>query len=210
MLPELFLQNFWVGLTVWAALFVSDYALTIRCARLYQNGVRDKITFEGSYEITPHFQRDIDSLRRVSPRFLLSLVWTSALLFLAWRFVGQSTPEMYCFLLGALILVQFAVHMRHFRNLFLFRAALSDAIRGRIEYSRRVLLRSSALELAEFSVLFFALFAFTQSWFVLGGGVGCLIVAAKHWRLERRHVPTTQGEGSQEGSPLIHDLSSTE
>ena len=76
------------------------------------------------------------------------------MLFVLWRLVGQSTPEMYCFALGAMILVQLVVHMRHFRNLFLFRAAASDAVRGRIEYSRRVILRSSSLELLEFSGLF--------------------------------------------------------
>jgi hypothetical protein len=206
-LPELFLQNFWVGLAVWAALFVSDYLLTITCARLYQSGVRDKIAFEGSYELTPYFQRDIDSLRSVSPRFILSLLWTSVMLFLLWRLVGQSVPEMYSFVLGALILLQFAIHMRHFRNLFLFRAAGSDAIRGRIEYSRRVVLRSSSLELMEFSGLFFALFAFTQSRFVLGGGVACLSVAAKHWRLARRHVSTAaRAENFQETTAAAHDL----
>jgi hypothetical protein len=84
-LPGLFLQNFWAGLAIWAALFVSDYALTITCARLYQGNVRDKIAFEGSYEITPYFQRDIDSLRRVSPRFVLSLLWSSVVLFGGWH-----------------------------------------------------------------------------------------------------------------------------
>ena len=194
-LPELFLQNFWIGLAVWAALFVSDYTLTITCARLYQSGVRDKIVFEGSYEITPYFQRDIDSLRRLSPRFILALLWSSVVLFVLWRLVGQSTPEMYCFALGAMILVQLAIHMRHFRNLFLFRAAASNAVRGRIEYSRRVILRSSSLELLEFSGLFLSLFAFTHSWFVLGGGVGCLSVAHKHWRLARRQAPAAAQAG---------------
>jgi hypothetical protein len=187
-LPELFLQNFWAGLAVWATLFVSDYALTITCARLYQRGVRDKIAFEGSYEITPYFQRDIDSLRRVSPRWILSLLWSSVILFVVWRLAEQSVPEMYSFVLGAMILLQLAIHMRHFRNLFLFRAAGSDAVRGRIEYSRRVILRSSSLELIEFSGLFLALFAFTHSWFVLGGGVACLSVAGKHWSLALRHA----------------------
>ena len=206
-LPELFLQNFWAGLTVWATLFVSDYVLTVECARLYQNGVRDKIVFEGSYEITPYFQRDIDSLRRLSPRFVLALLWSAVVLFVLWRLVGQSTPEMYGFVLGAMILVQLTVHIRHFRNLFLFRAAASDAVRGRIEYSRRVNLRSSSLELLEFSGLFLALFAFTRSWFVLGGGVGCLSVAVKHWRLIRRGTsPTAQTGDCTETTPATHGL----
>jgi hypothetical protein len=206
-LPEVFLEKFWAGLAVWAALFVSDYALTITCARLYQNGVRDKIVFEGSYEITPYFQRDIDSLRRLSPRFVLALLWSSVVLFVLWRLVGQSTPEMYSFFLGAMILVQLAIHMRHFRNLFLFRAAASDAVRGRIEYSRRVILRSSSFELLEFSGLFLALFAFTHSWFVLGGGMGCLSVAGKHWRLARAQgSAAAQSSDCPETTPATHGL----
>jgi hypothetical protein len=31
------------------------------------------------------------------------------------------------------------------------------------------------------------LFAFTHSWFVLGGGGACLSVAGKHWRLARKN-----------------------
>lgn len=190
-MPDFFLQNFWAGLAVWATLFISDYALTLTCARMYQSGVRDKIAYEGSYELTPYFQKDIDSLRRVSPRFILSLLWSSALLFVVWRLVGHSVPEMYAFALGAMILVQLAIHMRHFQNLFLFRAAASDAVRGRIEYFRQLVLRSSSFQMIEFSGLFFALFAFTHSWFVLGGGVICLSVAGKHWRLARREVSAT-------------------
>ena len=201
-MPELFLQNFWSGLAIWAVLFVSDHALTITCARLYQRGVRDKIAFEGSYEITPYFQRDVDSLRRVSPRFILSLLWSSVILFVVWRLVEQSVPEMYSFVLGAMILVQLAIHMRHFRNLFLFRAAGSDAVRGRIEYSRRVVLRSSCFELIEFSGLFLALFAFTHSWFVLGGSVACLSVAGKHWRLARKHPSGAERSVGSKPQPL--------
>ena len=205
-MPELFLHHFWVGLAVWATLFISDYTLTITCARLYKSGVCDKIVFEGSYEITPYFQRDIDSLRRFSPRFILAMLWTSFLLLALWLLVGQSTPEMYGFVLGALILVQLAIHMRHFRNLFLFKAAATDAIRGRIEYSRRVILRSSSLELLEFSGLFFVVSALTHSWFVLGGGVGCLSVAIKHWKLARKQASVTIQAGNYLQTTSAHEL----
>lgn len=92
-LAELFLQNFWLRLAVWSALYVSDYSMTIKCARLYQESVRDKIVFEGSYELTPYFQSDIDALRRVSLKFILALLWTSILLFLVWRLIGNPCPQ---------------------------------------------------------------------------------------------------------------------
>ena len=108
---------------------------------------------------------------------------------------------MYSFLLGALILLQLVVQMRHFRNLNLFRAA-ADAIRGRIEYSRRLMLRSSAFELFEFSCLFFVLFAFTGSWFILGGAVGCFSVAVKHRGLAIKHGATAaNADNSEETAP---------
>src|SRR5262249_29585706 len=69
-----FFDNLWSGLMVWVVLYVSDYSLTLACARLYRQGVCDKIVFEGSFELTPYFQADIDSLRAVSPRFLAALI----------------------------------------------------------------------------------------------------------------------------------------
>ena len=184
--PALLLEKLWPGLVAWTVLYLSDYSLTIACTRLYQAGARDKIALEGSYEITPYYQRDINALRRVSPRFvaalILSLVWLS----LIWWFAMQIWPPMYSFSLGAAVLLELAVHMRHFRNLVLFRALVgSDAVRGRIEYPRRLMLRMSSLECVAFSGLFGVVFLFTGSWFVLGGAVACLSLGAKHLRLAR-------------------------
>jgi len=188
-MPEFFYRNFWAGWAVWTALCISDYSLTLTCARLYQSGVREKIVFEGSYELTPYFQGDIDSLRRFSPRFFRALLLTSVLLFAVWRLASLSEPQMYSFLLGALVLVQLAIHMRHLHNFFSFRAVRTAAVRGRIEYSRVFILRHSALDLLLFSGLYFALFAFAHSWFLLGGSIGCLSTANKHWNLAR-HAET--------------------
>ena len=194
-LPEVFLRNLWPWLAVWVVLYISDYTLTLTCARLYQRGVKDKIAFEGSFEITPYFQRDIDSLRSISPRFVLALLASSFWVFVLWQLLAKSAPQVYFFALGAVILVELAIHMRHLRNLFFFRAACSDAVRGRIEYSRRVVLRLSFLELLGFSGLFFVLFAFTRSWFVMGGSVGCLVLACKHWSFARKHVSVAPQPG---------------
>jgi len=169
-LPDLLLNNLWPGLVAWSILYCSDYGLTIASARLYQGGARDKVALEGSYEITPYFQRDVDALRLVSPRFLaallLSLIWLTAL----WWVSTSSWPLMYSFGLGLVILGELAIHMRHFRNLLLFRAIIrTDEVRGRIEYSRGLILRMSSFEFLAFSGLFTVLFLFTRSAFVLGG-----------------------------------------
>lgn len=185
-------SSLWPGLTVWCALFVSDYALTITCARLYLSGANNKIVIEGSYEITPYFQKDIDSLRLISPRFLFALFWIAGLITIMWLLTRQSQPEPYDFILGVLILTQLTIHVRHLRNLFLFRAILNtDWVRGRIEYSRQLSLRASAAELLTFSGMFFLLFAFTFSWFILGGATGCLSMAIKHRRLASK-IPASK------------------
>jgi len=187
-LPNFFFQHFWAGLLLWVALYISDYTLTMFCARLYAMAVRDKIVIEGSYELTPFYQKDIDSLRLISPRFVAVLLIMSVFLYAFWNLTRAAVPEMYLFILGMLVGVQLAVHVRHLRNLFTFRAAQTDAIRGRIEYSRPMSLRVSAVEMLSFAGLYFVLFLLTGSWFILGGTLSCLTVAIKHRKLAVKHV----------------------
>ncbi len=187
-----FSEYLWTGLSVWIALYICDYTLTIICARLYQKGAREKIRFEGSYEITPYFQRDIDALRKLSLRFIVALAAIALLLSSMW-FLGHAIqmPEFYFFVLGMMVLVQLAVQKRHLQNLFLFRAILAgDAIQGSIAYPRPMMLRLSAIDFLSFAGLYAILFAFTGSWFVLGGSIGCLSVAAKHIKLAKSYAKT--------------------
>jgi hypothetical protein len=182
-----FFERLWPGLTLWGVLYISDYYLTLICARLYQRGVREKLELEGSYEITPYFQADIDSLRAVSPRFIAAWLWTEALLATMWWLSSQSAILLYQVVFGAFVSVEMAVHIRHFRNLFLFRAiAASDGVQGRIQYSRPLSLRMSAVDLYGFAVLFLVISVFTQSWFALGGTMSCFVTATKHLRLAHK------------------------
>jgi len=182
-----FFNSLWPGVTAWLLLYVSDYTFTIVCARLYRSGVNEKFVFGGSFELNPFFEKDIDSLKLVSPRFVTMLVISGLLLAFMWILNSQSTPEFYEFVLGAMILLQLAIHTRHIRNFFMFRMfANADCVRGRIEYSRPFILRMSSTELFTFSGLFLVLFAFTPSWFVLGGATSCALTAIKQRRLARR------------------------
>src|SRR5215467_1285796 len=174
-IPNFFFDSWWPGLAIWIALYISDYCFTLLCARLYQRGVNKTIAFEGSFEITPYFQKDIDGLRIVSQRFIFALLLSCAWLVGNWWIGSQTLPQVYEFVLGAMILNELAIHIRHVRNLFLFRAITSgNAVVGRIEYSRPIILRSSSIELAAFAGLFGLVFLFTRSWFVLGGAFGTL------------------------------------
>ena len=187
-MPEFFFKHAWIGIPFWALLYISDYTLTLICARMYQDGVREKIAFEGSYELTPYFQQDVNSLRVVSPKFVAALVTTSLLLIIVWWLAQLSTPSLFLFPLGAVMCSQLCVHIRHIRNFFMFKAASTDAVRGRIEYSRPLSLRVSSFEMLSFSGLFLILYIFTGSWFILGGVLSLLSIAAKHSKLARQYV----------------------
>jgi hypothetical protein len=188
-----FLDHVWLGPLVWALLYVSDYTLTLTCARLHQAGARDKIVIDGSYEITPFYQRDIDALRRVSPRFIAVLIIGFAAMCAADAAWAASMPELFAFLLGTQLLVQFMVHVRHVRNYVLFRAMSTDAVHGRIGYARPLMLKMSAIEIWTFAAMFAMLFFFTGSLFVLGGAVSCALLGRKHWSLmtQTRASPRT-------------------
>ena len=182
--------SLWPGLAIWSLLYVSDYAFTITCARLYRSGVNQMLVVEGSFELTPYYQRDIDSLKVISPRFVAMLFISGLLLAWIWFLSTQSAREFYVFMFGFMVLLELAIHVRHLRNLFTFRMlAEPGCARGRIEYSRSFILRMSSAELFAFSGLFLLLSAFTQSWFVFGGAASCALTALKHRQLSRK-VPS--------------------
>jgi hypothetical protein len=168
------------------SLYVSDYYLTILCARLYR--AQDKISFEGSFEITPIYQADVNALRRVSPRFIFFLVGSTAyvLLLRAMAGPGSGLIGLYQFLLGGMVLVEATVHVRHVRNWYLFSRTVR-LLMGRMEYPRGVILRNSALDIFLFSVLYASVFLVTGSLFVLGGAIGCCALSINHFRLATRH-----------------------
>jgi len=182
----------WLFPLLWAGLYTSDYCFTIACARLYQ--AQSTIEFEGSYEITPAFQRDVNALRRISPRFVAILigstayVWLLAHLSTAWEF-----RELFAVAIGALVLIQLTVHLRHLRNWFLLRAVHRGSITGHIAYRRDVVLRASAFELLTFSALFACLSVVTHSRFVLGGAIACSVLSLNHYSLARRHDASRAG-----------------
>ena len=189
-LAEFMGSNLWPGLLLWTLVYCSDYYLTIACAQMYRDRVREMIAFEGSYEITPYYQQDIDALRKLSPRFIKALVLSLLALSLIWWLSMQvRLPGLYLFGLGALILVEVPVHTRHLKNFFFFRDLIrTGGVRGRIEYPRPVTLRLSATEFLIWAALFAVLFLIIREWFVLGGAVQCAVVAFKHRKLAEQHV----------------------
>ena len=117
---------------------------------------------------------------------------------------GIFDARLYQFVLGSMILSELAIHVRHLRNLFLFRAILStNGIQGRMQYARPSMLRMSAVELFAFAGLYAFLFLFTFSWFVLGGVFSCFSIGVKHRSLAKKHSSAALGQAPsvQMGEP---------
>jgi hypothetical protein len=97
--------------------------------------------------------------------------------------------------------------MRHLRNLILFRAInRADWVNGQIEYGRMGMLRASSWEGFAFSGFYLMLFAFTTSWFILGGAIACFLLGVKHRRFASK-LQTGPARASQ--SPQQPDPAGT-
>ncbi|MFC1707046.1 hypothetical protein ACFL59_09540 [Planctomycetota bacterium] len=84
MLEQALVENCYLWTGLWVALYSSDYYLTVLCSHLYHKNHEGRFSIEGGVELTPYFQRDIDQRRLISPRFLATLAWTTALLYGLW------------------------------------------------------------------------------------------------------------------------------
>lgn len=190
MLLQVLTDHLWVALLIWVTVYALDYAMTIRGARLYDATGKTYVTFEGSYELTPYYQKDIDALRPVSIRFVVMLGVSSVAIGLVWLLSIRIVfiPQAFSFLMGGLLLRQAVVLMRHANNIWLYRyfGKQPDDVQGHIHYGRRVVLRRSAFELASFAALYLLLFAVVGEWFFAGGAFACLAMAFQHGRLARR------------------------
>lgn len=183
MLETFLVNNIAFAILLWAILYIGDYALTIRAARLYQAGANQHFGFGGSYELTPYYQKDVNTLRTVSPRFLIAFILSSAMLALIWALAVPLVriPAIFSFALGMMVLMESVVHLRHWRNLYLFgQAAQGRGITGKIDYERWLTLHSSAVEFFCVAVIYLFVALIASSWFFLGGTFGCLAVASRH------------------------------
>jgi hypothetical protein len=170
----------WQGVILWVILYTSDYYLTLYAARQHKS--ISQIQFEGSIELTPQFQNDIDHLKPISRRHVILLVVFSIIISVIWwllNFLGTSWG--YLVILGMLLLMEIAVHIRHLRNIFLFREInLRGGVEGSILYRRWFSYQISFFDFALFGGLFLLTAILTGSWFFAGGVISCFLIAFKH------------------------------
>ena len=176
----------WPGVILWIILYTSDYYFTLYSAR----GFREigHFQFEGSFELTPQYQKDIDALRPVSKLHLILLVLYSLLIIFIWWFTGFLAYFQWSYLLylGMFLLLEVAVHLRHLRNVSLIREIRKNGgIEGQISYKKWFSYRISASEFYLYSALFLLIAALTYSPFFLGGALMCFGTGFKHHRLAK-------------------------
>lgn len=177
---------FGIPVALWIILYISDYYLTLWGARLYVTGGNKHLTFNGSYELNPAFEQDINLLRRVSLRFVLALL-AYTLFMLIVRGLARNLPFLFSVFAGGLILMEVCVHARHVRNIVsLWHMRQDVGVSGQIEYQRWFSLRTSAIDVLVFAVFFTAVALLGGSWFFAGGALGCFGLAFRHWRMSRR------------------------
>ena len=179
--------NPWYGIILWMILYTSDYYLTIYSAR----GFREigRFQFEGSFELTPRYQKDIDQLRPVSRLHITLLFAYSVLILIVWWITSLSIylQWTYPLYLGMFLLLEVAVHLRHFRNLFLIQEIRRNGgADGQLTYKRWFSYRISAYELYLSATLFLLVAMLTYSLFFLGGAIMCYGTAFKHSRLAQK------------------------
>jgi hypothetical protein len=175
--------------------FALDWLLTHLGAAAYR-AVAGVWSVEGSYELNPRWQPEVDAGRRLSPRLLLTAAAMLALLVVLWQLClalgGYDTailgPEpgqaAFGFAVGALLLVQAPTVMSHAANLAQFRA-LADptAVSGGLRVRRWVAYRQSSGMYLRFAALWLALAILSLQGFFAGGVFGCLSVALRFRRL---------------------------
>jgi hypothetical protein len=178
MLLNLFLNNVWLAISLWFFLYLMDYLLTLKAARMYHTGASKHFKFAGGYELNPFFKEDIAGLRRFSLRFWLLLFFVGGLLLIIH---SLDLPEVFAGVWGMFVGIQIAIHFRHIRNRVVFHHARdSEGMSGHIEYEHWLSLRLSSIDLFSFSLLFLFIFLFSGSVVMLGGAAGCLALALRH------------------------------
>lgn len=177
----------WYGIILWIILYTSDYYLTLYSARGFREIGYSQ--FEGSFELTTHYQSDVDNLRPISRLHLILLFAYSLLILAVWWITRLSIylEWSYPLYLGIFLLLEVAVHLRHLRNVALIREIKKNAgVEGQIIYKRWFSYRISALELYIYATLFLFVALLTYSLFFLGGAIMCYGTGFKHSRLAKK------------------------
>lgn len=187
MVETYLLHHNWIPALAWIILYTGDYYLTLYGARLRE--MQSVYNLEGSYELTPEYEKDVDSRRKLSPTFIAWLVYGVIIMFVP-TITGcyEGMDRIYGFLVGALIVLELAVLYRHFQNTYMYKTLSrpDSGVTGSISLSRSYIYKSSAVQLAIMAALMLILAALTMSAILLGGAIAITGISWQHNRLSAK------------------------
>jgi hypothetical protein len=177
-------DNFWLAVVLWLLIYPCDYYLTLIGNRLWMKYGQAHIEFEGSYELNAYYQKDVDALRRFSPRFVVQwLFWPVWLALFWWASDSLKAPGLFTAAVGYLLLLELTIMARHVRNIALFNLMKeSQGIDGHLKYAEWVSVNLLAREYAYWALLFFILFCLSGSWLFVGGMLSGLSMFIRYSR----------------------------
>ena len=179
----------WLCVGIWCAVYAADHYMTIAGARLYTHGAKDHVFYEGSYELNPAFEADVNALRLFGPRFVALLLLGSLVIAAFWYWAVQ-TPEtrnLFLFGYGALTFPELALVTRHAGNIALFRRFQAhQGVDGQIKYARWLSIEASSISLYTEAALLFAAALVTWKATLFGGVFGLLLNGLRQAMMSRR------------------------
>ena len=201
LLLDLLVDNFFLAMSLWLALMVSDNLLSFWSVKLYRQGAKDHMVLEDGSEINIFFRDDVVHQRIFSPFFVFVISITYLMAWLVWSYSLYSAPGkgIFEFFLGLIILIHLPLHLRHARNLLSFHyLRLSHGVEGRIKFASWLTARLTVITLLSASLVYIALFFFSQRVFFLGGALSCAMLAYGQWN-KGDYLPKERGEYQDHG-----------
>jgi hypothetical protein len=181
-------DNLWLAIVLWLLTHSCDYYLTIIGNRLWMKYAQPHIEFEGSYEVNAYFQKDVNALRLLSPRFFVTLALSALwMAFMWWMAVKLGIPEVFTVVIGFLVLLKLTIIARHVGSISRFTFMKEPgSVEGHIKFARWVDMSLLAREYGYWALLFLILFCLTGSWLFAGGVLSTLIMSVYYMRLGSR------------------------
>jgi len=165
-----------VAIGLWLVVYIADYYLTLYGRQLWIQNAKQFITFQGSYELNPYYQSDIDANKRLSRRFFFMLGYGVLWMVLMWGATQYlNIQQVFPAAIGYLLLREIVILSSHVQNIRLFQSAgITDALQGQISYARWVSLDGTAWKYFYWGLIFLVFAVLMANWFFIGGAFACL------------------------------------
>jgi len=189
MLQPFQFDNLWIGLALWVVSYLCDYYMTLYANRLRMQYTAPYIEIEGSFELNPYYQKDIDSQRKVSSRFIFMLLFVSGWLAFTWFLADMVhiTALIFPVALGIFLIPEFNVLGNHIILISTFRMmSVPGAAEGHLKQARWMIVRATAHRMGYWALFCFILFLLTGNLLLFGGALGELRSFLRYNRMSVR------------------------